>query len=133
MIRNNLPCMLNILDMNTCRSYKLYNHPAFTITLQLCIWGNLLLAVFEEPAVEGVALPYWVSTNEALTSSYSCDFQATMLIEGVFMLFILCRLIHNNSFSGSAQFWRDPKNLIVVTTIIVESIVFDCIESLPII
>jgi hypothetical protein len=31
------------------------------MALQICIWGNLFLAVFEEPAVEGVALPFWVS------------------------------------------------------------------------
>lgn len=102
--------MVYLTDSKSIRSYKLYNHPGFTITLQLCIWGNLLLAVFEEPAVEGVALPYW----------------ATMLIEGVFMLFFFCRLIHNYSFSGKKQFWRDPKNLIVVTTIILTFIDIIC-------
>uniref|UniRef100_X2AIS5 Ion transport domain-containing protein n=1 Tax=Capitella teleta TaxID=283909 RepID=X2AIS5_CAPTE len=93
--------MVYMSDSKSIQSYKLYNHPAFTITLQICIWGNLFLAIFEDPAVQSVAVPFW----------------GTMLIEGIFMVFILCRLIHNSSFAGSAEFWKDPKNLIVMGTI----------------
>lgn len=42
------------------RLYKFYNKPALRALVYFCVWLNLCLALFEAPAVSGMALPYWV-------------------------------------------------------------------------
>ena len=40
--------------------YYWYNHKGVRLVLFVLIWINLSLALFEDPAVPGLALPYWV-------------------------------------------------------------------------
>ncbi|KAI0227845.1 Two pore calcium channel protein 1A [Lamellibrachia satsuma] len=89
-------------DERSIRLYNLYNHIAFKLALYVGVWCLLFLAVFERPAVPGAALPYW----------------ATMIIEFIILVFFLCRFLHNVLFAEQASFWKDPKNIVVIVTII---------------
>ena len=44
-----------------------------------------------------------------------------MIIEACILIFFLCRFIHNVLFAESASFWKDPKNIVVIVTIIVST------------
>ena len=46
-----------------CRLYKVYNKPVFRGIVYFCAWLLLCLAFFEDPAVPGMELPYWVSQD----------------------------------------------------------------------
>ena len=46
-----------------CRRYKVYNNPVFRGIVYFCAWLLLCLAFFEDPAVPGMGLPYWVSQD----------------------------------------------------------------------
>ena len=46
-----------------CRLYKVYNKPVFRGIVYFCTWLLLCLAFFEDPAVPGMELPYWVSQH----------------------------------------------------------------------
>ena len=44
-----------------------------------------------------------------------------MIIEACILIFFLSRFIHNVLFSEPASFWKDPKNIVVIVTIIVST------------
>lgn len=41
----------------------MYNKPVFRGIVYFCAWLLLCLAFFEDPAVPGMGLPYWVSQD----------------------------------------------------------------------
>lgn len=84
------------------RMYYWYNHKGVRLALFLVIWINLSLVFFEEPAVDGVALPYWI----------------TMMIELVCVFGYFLRLIHGWKFMPLKRHWKDRKNIIVLVCII---------------
>ena len=43
------------------RNYHLYNNIFMQFVLYFFVFVNLMLALFEEPAVNGLSMPYWVS------------------------------------------------------------------------
>ncbi|XP_048585787.1 two pore calcium channel protein 1 isoform X3 [Nematostella vectensis] len=82
--------------------YKLYNKPILQFIIYVFVWVNLSLALFEEPAVKGLAIPYW----------------GCLIIE-YFCLFVFCvRLFHVWSFAAGVKFWRDKKNAILLVVIV---------------
>lgn len=58
-----LSVMLMFSALDFCRLYKVYNKPVFRGIVYFCAWLLLCLAFFEDPAVPGMGLPYWVSHN----------------------------------------------------------------------
>ncbi|XP_022784410.1 two pore calcium channel protein 1-like isoform X2 [Stylophora pistillata] len=84
------------------RLYKIYNKPVLQILVYFCVWLNLCLAFFEEPAVQGMALPYW----------------ATMLLEYICLFVFILRLFHVWCFAAGVKFWRDKKNVIMLSIIV---------------
>ena len=58
------------------RLYKFYNKPALRALVYFCVWLNLCLALFEAPAVSGMALPYWVRVAlPQKTKWFFCSFR----------------------------------------------------------
>ncbi len=108
------------------RAYVTYNWVAWKWILYLCIWGNLALAVFEEPAIPGCALPYWVCEMVFLDflrklshemfplSERQSSLQATMMFEVVFLTYFIARWFHHMYFEEAHVFWKDPKNITVL-------------------
>lgn len=84
------------------RLYKFYNKPALRALVYFCVWLNLCLALFEAPAVYGMALPYW----------------ATMLLEYLCLFVFILRLFHLWCFAAGVKFWRDKKNVILLAIIV---------------
>ena len=58
-----LSVMLTFSSLDFCRLYKVYNKPVFRGIVYFCAWLLLCLAFFEDPAVPGMGLPYWVSQD----------------------------------------------------------------------
>ncbi|XP_077990436.1 two pore channel protein 1-like [Glandiceps talaboti] len=83
------------------RLYHLYNHWVLRWTIYIFIIIIHGLALFEEPAVPSLALPYW----------------ATMMIELACLTAFICRLIHAKMFTSGLKWWSDLKNLITIGTI----------------
>ncbi|XP_059167461.1 two pore calcium channel protein 1-like [Physella acuta] len=91
-----------ILGEKYVRSYLLYNKFYLRWTLYFCIAFNLILAIFEKPAVPNAALPYW----------------GTMIMEFVCLGFFSFRLSHAFYFQYSKVFLKDAKNIVVLVVII---------------
>ena len=52
-----------------------------------------------------------------------------MIIEFIILVFFLCRFLHNLLFAEQASFWKDPKNIVVIVTIIVSTVIlFTCLH-----
>lgn len=81
------------------RLYEVYKHPALVLLLYACYLANLALALFEDPAVPGLSLPYW----------------ATMIPELFCLGFFAFRLLHEMAFTDAKTFWRDTKHIIVAS------------------
>ncbi|XP_024146035.1 two pore segment channel 3 isoform X2 [Oryzias melastigma] len=82
------------------RLYLLYHHWILKVLLYFFILLNLSLAVFEEPAV--FPLPTW----------------ATMLVE-LFCLFAFSlRIGHYAKVIPRDKFWKDPKNICIIATLV---------------
>ncbi|CAH3122341.1 unnamed protein product [Porites lobata] len=84
------------------RLYKVYNKPVFRGIVYFCAWLLLCLAFFEDPAVPGMGLPYW----------------ATMLLEYFCLFVFILRLFHVWCFAAGVKFWRDKKNVIFLSIIV---------------
>lgn len=80
------------------RSYIIYHKWYLRWALYVCILLNLSMALFETPARNGWAVPYW----------------GTMLIELLCIVLFIARVIHCLYFTPKNVFWRDTKNLMVV-------------------
>ncbi|XP_041468434.1 two pore calcium channel protein 1-like [Lytechinus variegatus] len=83
------------------RYYHLYNMPIFSWVLYLFIILNLSLAIFEEPAVGNLALPYW----------------ASMLLECSCLTYFSLRLLHSY-YCAAGRWFRDMKNIGSITVIV---------------
>ena len=57
------------------RLYKIYNKPVLRALVYFCVWLNLCLAFFEEPAVQGMTLPYWVSHLRLMSYLSAAEFK----------------------------------------------------------
>uniref|UniRef100_H2MDU1 Ion transport domain-containing protein n=1 Tax=Oryzias latipes TaxID=8090 RepID=H2MDU1_ORYLA len=82
------------------RLYLLYHHWILKMLLYFFIVLNLSLAIFEEPAV--LPLPTW----------------ATMLVELFCLLAFTLRMGHYAKVIPRDKFWKDPKNLCVIATLV---------------
>eukprot|EP00112_Aurelia_sp_Birch-Aquarium-sp1_P004032 Seg1455.3 transcript_id=Seg1455.3/GoldUCD/mRNA.D3Y31 product="Two pore calcium channel protein 1" protein_id=Seg1455.3/GoldUCD/D3Y31 len=80
------------------RIYYWYNNSWVRFGLFVLIWSNMGLVLFEEPAVGGLAAPYW----------------ATMLIEIICLVGYFCRLVHAWAFMPKWRHWKDKKVSIVL-------------------
>uniref|UniRef100_A0A4W3J5U4 Two pore segment channel 3 n=1 Tax=Callorhinchus milii TaxID=7868 RepID=A0A4W3J5U4_CALMI len=81
------------------RLHKIYNHWAAQRVIYLFVLVDLLLALFEEPAV--YLLPIWV----------------TLSMELVCLLTFVGRLAHFSKIIPTKVFWRDAKNICLIITI----------------
>uniref|UniRef100_A0A8C8A2N4 Two pore segment channel 3 n=1 Tax=Oryzias sinensis TaxID=183150 RepID=A0A8C8A2N4_9TELE len=82
------------------RLYLLYHHWILKVLLYFFIVLNLSLAIFEEPAV--LPLPTW----------------ATMLVELFCLLAFTLRMGHYAKVIPQDKFWKDPKNLCIIATLV---------------
>uniref|UniRef100_A0A3B3I4E2 Two pore segment channel 3 n=1 Tax=Oryzias latipes TaxID=8090 RepID=A0A3B3I4E2_ORYLA len=82
------------------RLYLLYHHWILKVLLYFFIVLNLSLAIFEEPAV--LPLPTW----------------ATMLVELFCLLAFTLRMGHYAKVIPRDKFWKDPKNLCIIATLV---------------
>ena len=57
-LQNTFKC--NFINILLFRIYSWYNKAPMRFCLFLLIWTNMALVLFEEPAVKGWGLPYWV-------------------------------------------------------------------------
>ncbi|XP_072032425.1 uncharacterized protein [Amphiura filiformis] len=85
-------------DLRSLRLYHLYNQRILSWMLYFFVILNLLLAMFEKPAIPGWEIPYW----------------GTMLLEVACMCYYTFRLVHNYSFSSERLWWKDAKHLVVI-------------------
>nr|CBI63265.1 two-pore channel 3 [Strongylocentrotus purpuratus] len=83
------------------RYYHLYNMPIFSWVLYLFMLLNLSLAIFEEPAVGNLHIPYW----------------ASMLLETSCLVYFTLRLLHSH-YCAAGRWFRDMKNVASITVII---------------
>ncbi|XP_071963405.1 uncharacterized protein [Antedon mediterranea] len=103
-----------IIDARFARSYKhkveeqylqyyaLYNTALLTYALYFFLLLNLSLALFEEPAVNNLSLPYW----------------STMCMEFMCLGYFTFRLAHSKIFVSGINWWTDPKNLVTMSVIV---------------
>ncbi|XP_076441597.1 uncharacterized protein LOC143280798 [Babylonia areolata] len=89
-------------DEKSVRSYIVYHQFYLRYLLYFFIIFDLLLALFEKPALKGAELPYWV----------------TMLMEVVCLTYFIFRKLHVFHFQERRMFFRDTKNYMVIGTII---------------
>ncbi|KAF7659186.1 hypothetical protein LDENG_00001630 [Lucifuga dentata] len=82
------------------RLYLLYNHWLLQVFVYFSILVDLSLAIFEEPAV--VSLPIW----------------ATMVVELLCLLVFTTRLVHYAKVIPQDKFWKDPKNICIITILL---------------
>ncbi|XP_029027472.1 two pore segment channel 3 isoform X4 [Betta splendens] len=82
------------------RLYLLYNHWLPRVLVYVFILVDLSLAAFEEPAV--LLWPLW----------------ATMLLELLCLLAFTLRLAHYAKVIPRDKFWKDPKNICIMVTLL---------------
>uniref|UniRef100_A0A4W6E7I5 Two pore segment channel 3 n=1 Tax=Lates calcarifer TaxID=8187 RepID=A0A4W6E7I5_LATCA len=92
------------------RLYLLYNHWLSKVLLYFFILLDLSLAIFEEPAV--FSLPIW----------------ATMLVELLCLLAFTIRLVHYAKVIPRDKFWKDPKNICIILTL-VDMIIYGALKA----
>ncbi|GBM49311.1 Two pore calcium channel protein 1 [Araneus ventricosus] len=101
----------NFIPSDQCvRLYLIYHHWGLSYMLYFFIVLHHVIAVCEDPAVDGYLLPYWV----------------TMSVEFACILFYLFRLLHCASFLPAETFCRDKKNILVLASIILTAIDMSC-------
>ncbi|GLD68146.1 tau-tubulin kinase 1 isoform X1, partial [Lates japonicus] len=96
------------------RLYLLYNHWLSKVLLYFFILVDLSLAIFEEPAV--FSLPIW----------------ATMLVELLCLLAFTIRLVHYAKVIPRDKFWKDPKNICIIVTLmltLVDMIIYGALKA----
>jgi two pore calcium channel protein 3 len=65
---------------------------------------DLLLVLFEKPAIPGFSVPYW----------------GTMLIELACLSYFVIRVVHGSLFTPDRKkYWKDIKNIAVITLVVV--------------
>ncbi|KAM3865216.1 two pore segment channel 3 [Diretmus argenteus] len=96
------------------RLYLLYNHWVPQVLLYVFILVDLCLAVFEEPAV--IPLPIW----------------ATMLMELLCLLVFTLRLVHYAKVIPRDKFWKDPKDICIIITLLltlIDMIIYGALKA----
>eukprot|EP00117_Sycon_ciliatum_P028166 scpid48024/ scgid22700/ Two pore calcium channel protein 1; Voltage-dependent calcium channel protein TPC1 len=78
------------------RSYRMYHSLWLRLILYAFVTLNLLLALFEKPAVPNASVPYW----------------GTMIMEIICLAFYVFRLLHYKRFCPAQYFW-DKKTILV--------------------
>ncbi|KAM6972478.1 two pore segment channel 3 [Aplochiton taeniatus] len=82
------------------RLYLIYNHWALQVLVYVLILVLLSLALFEDPAV--LLLPIWV----------------TMVMELFLLTAFSARMAHYATVIPRQRFWKDPKNICILATIL---------------
>ncbi|XP_078484181.1 two pore calcium channel protein 1-like [Ciona intestinalis] len=91
------------IDKESLLNYRRYSRRLLQWGTVIFMWWLLLIGLFEDPAVPGLALPYW----------------ATMLME-VFCLVVICfRMYQLSTFVPRRSLLTDPKNIVIALTIVV--------------
>ncbi|KAH3844389.1 uncharacterized protein LOC127873579 [Dreissena polymorpha] len=90
-------------EIRYVKSYNLYKSWPLTYLLYIAIIVNLSLVLFEEPAVEGLALKDTI----------------TMPIELLCILYFCVRTAHHYFWRRTSLFFRDVKNTILIMIIVV--------------
>ncbi|XP_071440962.1 uncharacterized protein [Hetaerina americana] len=88
-------------DEKSLKSYIAFNCFWVKFVLQFVIFFHLSLAIFEPPAVEGLALPNW----------------ATICFESICLVLYLAHILFAASFSETKLFWVDIKNITLMAVI----------------
>uniref|UniRef100_A0A8C9Z4F4 Two pore segment channel 3 n=1 Tax=Sander lucioperca TaxID=283035 RepID=A0A8C9Z4F4_SANLU len=92
------------------RLYMRYNHWIPKVLLYFFILVDLSLALFEDPAI--FPLPIW----------------ATMLVELLCLLVFTLRLGHYAQVIPRDKFWKDPKNICIILTL-VDMIIYGALKA----
>uniref|UniRef100_UPI00398EBC99 two pore segment channel 3 n=1 Tax=Pristiophorus japonicus TaxID=55135 RepID=UPI00398EBC99 len=82
------------------RFYKLYNHWSTQGVTYFFVLVDLLLGLFEDPAV--YLVPIWVTST----------------MEFICLLIFAVRLLHFSKITPSKVFWKDAKNICVIVSIL---------------
>ncbi|XP_033646539.1 two pore calcium channel protein 2-like isoform X1 [Asterias rubens] len=88
-------------DPGSLRNYHLYNNRFMQYVLYFFVFVILMLAIFEEPAVNGLSMPYW----------------STHVLELACLAYFVFRMRHHRSFTPRRIWWTDAKNIILVVAI----------------
>ncbi|XP_046384151.1 two pore calcium channel protein 1-like [Ischnura elegans] len=97
-------------DEKSLKSYIAFNCLWVKVVLHFIIFFHLSLALFEPPAVEGLALPNWV----------------TIIFEAICLVFYLSHILFAASFSETKLFWIDIKNITVMIVLCLITIDIVC-------
>nr|XP_039248277.1 two pore calcium channel protein 1-like isoform X1 [Styela clava] len=89
-------------DPKSIEQYRIYSNPIRRWGTVFFMWWNLCLAIFEAPAVSGAALPNW----------------ATMLMEVLCLSVFIIRFWRLSRFVPRDRLLHDPKNIVVMLTIV---------------
>ena len=93
------------------RLYRLYKRPGFVLGVYFCHLVLVSLALFERPAVPGLALPYWAT----ITAEFAC------------ITFFIFRFCHEMCFTRFKSFWRDTKHVTaaaILTLVVVDIVAY---------
>uniref|UniRef100_A0A8C9CQT8 Ion transport domain-containing protein n=1 Tax=Phocoena sinus TaxID=42100 RepID=A0A8C9CQT8_PHOSS len=99
------------------RLYHFYNHWTMRAATYFFIWGDLALALFEEPAL------------------FPLPFLATSIAEVLCLTAFSGRLVHFAKVTPQMVFWKDTKNICIVVTIVltlIDLITYGSLEAVNI-
>ncbi|TKC44209.1 hypothetical protein EI555_018808, partial [Monodon monoceros] len=99
------------------RLYHFYNHWTMWAATYFFIWGDLALALFEEPAL------------------FPLPFLATSIAEVLCLTAFSGRLVHFAKVTPQMVFWKDTKNICIVVTIVltlIDLITYGSLEAVNI-
>ncbi|XP_026984814.1 two pore calcium channel protein 2-like [Sagmatias obliquidens] len=99
------------------RLYHFYNHWTMRAATYFFIWGDLALALFEEPAL------------------FPLPFLATSIAEVLCLTAFSGRLVHFAKVTPQMVFWKDTKNICIVVTIVltlIDLIIYGSLEAVNI-
>ncbi|GFO10198.1 two pore calcium channel protein 1 [Plakobranchus ocellatus] len=102
--------LVYILSEKTVRAYIVYNNKWLRWLLYFTIFLVLALALFEEPAVTGLGLPYW----------------GTMLMEFPCLVYFAVRMCHAMSFQQRDVFFKDAKNITIIVVLLLSFLDMMC-------
>ncbi|XP_073647219.1 two pore channel protein 2-like isoform X4 [Tursiops truncatus] len=95
------------------RLYHFYNHWTMRAATYFFIWGDLALALFEEPAL------------------FPLPFLATSIAEVLCLTAFSGRLVHFAKVTPQMVFWKDTKNICIVVTIVIRRAFRSIRNTLP--
>ncbi|XP_038073134.1 two pore calcium channel protein 1-like [Patiria miniata] len=89
-------------DPASLKNYHLYNNVFMQLVLYFFVFLDLMLALFEEPALDNLGMPYW----------------STQLLELACLSYFVFRMAHHRSFTPRKVWWTDAKNILLVIAIV---------------